>query len=82
MATVKLHTLLVKQTGIRDYRSSAGTVSELLDELKEKHGDSIERYLKNCIVIVDGRKYEGEKGMRKKIKPGSEVSIFPRVAGG
>lgn len=82
MATVRLHTLLVKHTGVRDYKSSAGTVAELLSELREKHGDSIDKYLEGCIVIIDGRKYESEKSMKKKIKRGSEVSVFPRVAGG
>lgn len=82
MIKVKLHTLLVKKAGVSDYSSPASTVEEILGELREKHGDSIDRYLEGCIVMIDGKKIGGRRAFKKKIKPGSEVSIFPRVAGG
>lgn len=82
MATVKLKTLLIKNTGVSSYETSARTVGEVLDELKMKHGDSIEKYLEGCLVIVDGKNVEFGKGLKTKIKPGSEVSIIPKVAGG
>lgn len=82
MATVKLKTLLVKNTGVRSYDSTARTAGEVLDELRAKYGDSIERYLEDCLIIIDGKSVEDQKGLKTKVKPGSEVSVIPRVAGG
>ena len=82
LVKVKLHTLLVKKTGVREYSSSAATVNEILDELRDKYGDSIDRYLEGCIVMIDGKRADSARSMKKKIKSGAEISVFPRVAGG
>lgn len=82
MATVKLKTLLMKNAGVSSYETSARTAGEVLEELRAEYGDSIEKYLEGCLVIIDGKNVEFGKGLKTKVKPGSEVSIIPKAAGG
>ncbi len=82
MATVKFFTILRKATGEQSYESSAPTVAAVLKEVDRRYGDSVSRYMKNCIVLVNGQNISYLKGKRTKLAPGDEVSLFPPVAGG
>lgn len=82
MAAVKFFATLRKATGEPGYESSAGNVGEILKEIEKRYGDGVTRYLKNCIVLVNGRNIGYLKGKRTKVGAGDEVSIFPPVAGG
>lgn len=82
MVTVKFFTMLRKATGEASYESSAPTVAAVLKEVDKKYGDSVSRYLKNCIVLVNGQNISYLKGKRTKLNAGDEVSLFPPVAGG
>jgi len=82
MATVKFFTILRKATGEQSYETSERTVGAVLKEVEKRHGDKVSRYLKNCIVLVNGQNISYLKGKRTKLAPGDEVSLFPPVAGG
>ena len=82
MATVKFFTMLRKAAGEQGYESSAPTVSALLKEVEKKYGRDVSRYVKNCIVLVNGQNVSYLKGKRTKLAPGDEVSLFPPAAGG
>ncbi len=82
MATVKLFTMLRKAAGEQGYESSARTVAEVLKEVEERYGEEVRKYLKNCIVLVNGRNIAQLKGKRTKLDKGDEVSLYPPVAGG
>lgn len=82
MAMVKLGSLLAKNAGTRSYESTAGTAGEVLEELRARYGDSIEKYLAGCLVMVDGKNIEDRKGLNTRVRANSEVSVIPRVAGG
>ena len=82
MASVKFFTMLRKATGEAGYESSAPSVAAVLKEVEKRYGDNVSRYLKNCIVLVNGQNISYLKGKRTKLGPGDEVSLFPPVAGG
>jgi molybdopterin converting factor small subunit len=74
--------MLRKATGEPGYESSASSVAAVLKEVEKRYGDNVSRYLKNCIVLVNGQNICYLKGKRTKLGPGDEVSLFPPVAGG
>jgi molybdopterin synthase sulfur carrier subunit len=80
--TVKFFATLRKVTGEKSYESSARNVAGVLKEVERTYGDKVTRYLKNCIVLVNGQNIGYLKGKRTKLSPGDEVSLFPPVAGG
>ena len=82
MATVKFFTMLRKATGEQLYESSERTVGAVLKEVEKRYGNGVSRYLKNCIVLVNGQNISYLKGKRTKLGPGDEVSLFPPAAGG
>jgi sulfur-carrier protein len=82
VATVKFFATLRKATGEQSYETSAKNVAEVLKEVEKKYGDGVTRYLKNCIIMVNGQNILLLKGKRTKLTPGDEVSLFPPVAGG
>ena len=82
MVKVKFNSLLRKSAGVPEYESAAGSVKEVLKEVKSRYGPAIDRYLSGCIVTINGRNAGELKGMRTKLKDGDEVSLFPPVAGG
>ncbi|NPV60583.1 MAG: MoaD/ThiS family protein [Actinobacteria bacterium] len=82
MVTVKLFATLRKAAGEPGFQSEAGNVAEVLKEAEKRYGDGVKRYLKSCIVLVNGNNIGYLKGKRTKLKDGDEVSLFPPVAGG
>jgi MoaD family protein len=82
MATIKFFTMLRKATGEQSYESTAPTVAAVLKEVEKKYGSDVSRYMKNCIVLVNGQNISYLKGKKTKLGPGDEVSLFPPVAGG
>ena len=82
MVTVKFFATLRKATGEKSYQSSARNVAGVLKEVERTYGDNVSRYLKNCIVLVNGRNIGYLKGKRTRLAAGDEVSLFPPVAGG
>lgn len=80
--TVEFFTMLRKATGEQSYESEQRTVGAVLKEVEKRHGDKVSRYLKNCIVLVNGQNVSYLKGRRTRLDPGDEVSLFPPVAGG
>lgn len=82
MVKVKFHTLLQKATGVDSHESSARNVASLLDEVRRRYGEETSRYLKGCIVLVNGKNIGYLAGTRTKLSDGDEVSLFPPVAGG
>jgi MoaD family protein len=82
LATVKFFTMLRKAAGEAGYESSAPNVAAVLKEVESKYGGDMRRYLKNCIVLVNGQNISYLKGKKTKLGPGDEVSLFPPVAGG
>lgn len=82
MPTVKLFATIRKAAGEKSYRSSAGSVKEVLEEVERRYGSDINRYLKNCIILVNGQNAGFLKGRRTKLKDEDEVSLFPPLAGG
>ncbi len=80
--TVKLSTMLRKETGVKEYESSAHTVGAVMEELVDRHGTGVNRHLEGCIVTVNGKNAEMLKGMKTKLRSGDVVSIIPRLAGG
>lgn len=82
MPRVKLYATLRKAAGEKEYHSQAESVGRVLDELRERYGDGVGRYLRNCIVLVNGQNIGYLKGKRTRLKPEDEVSIFPPLAGG
>ncbi|MEW6553819.1 MAG: MoaD/ThiS family protein [Actinomycetota bacterium] len=79
---MKFFTMLRKATGEAGYETSASTVAELLKEVERKYGGGVSRYLKSCIVLVNGQNISYLKGKRTRLGPGDEVSLFPPAAGG
>jgi sulfur-carrier protein len=82
MATVKFFTMLRKAAGEQGYESSQRTVGAVLKEVEERYGDNVSRYLKNCIVLVNGQNISYLKGRKTKLEARDEISLFPPVAGG
>ena len=82
MVTVKFFATLRKATGEKSYQSAARNVGAVLKEVERAHGDKVSRYLKNCIVLVNGQNVGYLRGKRTKLHDGDEVSLFPPVAGG
>lgn len=82
MPRVKLYATLRKAAGEKEYQSEATTVAKVLEELRGRYGDGVERYLRNCIVLVNGQNIGYLKGKRTRLGPEDEVSIFPPLAGG
>lgn len=82
MVTVKFNSLLRKEAGVPEYQSSAGSVKDMLKEVKSKYGPGVNRYLGSCIITVNGRNVHELKGHRTRLSDGDEVSLFPPVAGG
>lgn len=82
MVTVKFFATLRKATGEKSYESAARNVGGVLKEVEKNYGDKVSRYLKNCIVLVNGQNVGYLKGKRTKLRDGDEVSLFPPVAGG
>jgi len=82
MPTVKMFATLRKATGEKSYVSSARSVAEVLREVEEKHGERVSPYLRNCIVLVNGRHIGYLRGKRTRLRPDDEVSLFPPLAGG
>lgn len=80
--TVKLFATLRKVAGEKDFRSDARSVAEVLEEVQTRYGDKVSRYLRNCIVLVNGQNAGYLKGKRTKLQEEDEVSIFPPLAGG
>jgi molybdopterin synthase sulfur carrier subunit len=79
---VKLFATIRKAAGEKSYRSSAGSVKEVLKEVEERYGSGMARYLKNCTVLVNGRNVAYLKGKRTRLQDEDEVSLFPPLAGG
>ena len=82
VATVKLFATLRKAAGEASYESGAGSVAEVLKEVEKRYGDGVKRYLKNCVVLVNGQNIGYLRGKRTRLGEEDEVSIFPPVAGG
>lgn len=82
MPLVKLYAILRKVAGEKEYRSGARNVGQVLEELRERYGDGVSRYLRDCIVLVNGQNIGYLKGKRTKLEVDDEVSIFPPLAGG
>ncbi|MBC7252912.1 MAG: MoaD family protein [Actinobacteria bacterium] len=82
MPLVKLYATLRKAAGEKEYRSRARNVGQVLEELRERYGDGVDRYLRGCIVLVNGQNVGYLKGKRTKLKEEDEVSVFPPLAGG
>ncbi len=82
MVTVRFNSLLRKAAGVPEYESQAGSVKEVLKEVRSRYGKSIDRYLGNCLITVNGHNVSELKGNRTKLQDGDEVSLFPLVAGG
>lgn len=82
MVTVKFFATLRKATGEKSYQSTARNVAGVLKEVEKLYGDNVSRYLKNCIVLVNGQNVGYLKGKRTRLDTGDEVSLFPPVAGG
>ena len=80
--TVKLHSLLRKEAGEGQFACKAGSVKEVLEEVRGRYGPEVERYLRESIVMVNGRKASDLKGTRTRLQDGDEVAIYPRIAGG
>ncbi len=80
--TVKLFATLRKAAGEKDFRSDARNVAEVLEEVEKRYGDKVSRYLRNCIILVNGQNAGYLKGKRTKLEEEDEVSIFPPLAGG
>ncbi len=82
MARVKFFATLRKAAGEEGYETSARNVAQILKEVEKRYGDGVSRYLKNCVVLVNGKNIGYLKGKRTKVGAEDEVSIFPPVAGG
>jgi len=82
MVTVKLHSLLRRAAGEAQFSTSAGSVKEALKEVRKRYGPEVERYLKDSIVMVNGRNAADLKGGRTRLQHGDEVAVYPRLAGG
>ena len=82
MVTVKFNSLIRKAAGVPEYESSAGSVKDLLKEVKGRYGPGVDRYLGTCVITVNGRNIHELKGSRTKLSHGDEVSLFPPIAGG
>ncbi len=82
MPRVKLYATLRKAAGEKEYLSQARNVGQVLEELHERYGAGVERYLNGCIVLVNGQNVGYLKGRRTRLKAEDEVSVFPPLAGG
>lgn len=82
MITVKFNSLLRKAAGVPEYESTAGSVKEVLKEVRSRYGQGVDRYLGTCVITVNGHNVANLKGHRTKLQDGDEVSLFPPIAGG
>jgi len=82
MATVKLFATLRKAAGEKSFESSASSVAGVLKEIENRYGQDVQRYMRNCTILVNGQNIGYLKGRKTSLKPGDEVSIFPPLAGG
>ncbi len=82
MPLVKLYATLRKAAGEKEYRSQARDVGQVLKELRERYGEGVSRYLRDCIVLVNGQNVGYLKGKRTRLEADDEVSVFPPLAGG
>jgi molybdopterin converting factor small subunit len=79
---VKFYATLRKAAGSHEIEHEAGSVQEMLERLSTDFDGRLERYLKSCTVLVNGKNITLLQGTGTALEPGDTVSIYPRLAGG
>lgn len=82
MAEVKLFAALREAAGVASTDSTAGTVGDLLDELRTRFGEGFARSLSFASVAVNGVLVSALQGEQTPVGPSDEVALLPPVSGG
>ncbi len=82
MPLVKLQATLAKAAGEKEFEVQARQVSELLEIVARRYEGKVDKYLKNAIVLVNGKNVNFIDGRETKLKRHDVVSIYPPIGGG
>lgn len=77
MATVRLFAAAAEAAGTEETVVDAGTVGELREQLAERHGEDLARVLRQCAVVVGGRRADDAHPVGDEL-----VDVLPPFAGG
>ncbi len=82
MPVVRLKATLAKAAGEKEFEVQAKKVAEILEMVSRRYGEKVDKYLKNAIVLVNGKNVNFIDGKETKLKKGDVVSIYPPIGGG
>ena len=75
--TVRLFAAAAEAAGTEATEVDAATVGDLRTTLVERHGADLERVLRQCAVVVGGRRVEDDYPLDGRL-----VDVLPPFAGG
>lgn len=75
--TVRLFAAAAEAAGTESTEVDAATVGDLRSTLAERHGADLERVLRQCAIVVGGRRAEDGYAL-----DGQPVDVLPPFAGG
>ncbi len=76
--TVRYWAAAKAAAGVAEESLDAGTVADLLGQAGAAHGAELDRVLRRCSVLVDGRRAKPDHGL----SDGAVVELLPPFAGG
>ncbi|GIG55049.1 MoaD/ThiS family protein [Demequina activiva] len=76
-ATVRLFAAAAEAAGTESTEVDAATVGDLRALLADRHGEGLERVLRQCAVVVGGRRVDDDH-----VLDGQLVDVLPPFAGG
>lgn len=82
MPLVQLKATLAKAAGEKEFEAQAKKVAEILDIVSRRYEGKVDKYLKNAIVLVNGKNVNFIDGRETKLKKHDVVSIYPPIGGG
>ncbi|MEV5768036.1 MoaD/ThiS family protein [Micromonospora sp. NPDC052213] len=65
--------------GVPEEDQRAGTLTELLDRIGDRHGPELRTALRACSFLVDGTQWRDE---HQPLPPAATVDVLPPFAGG
>jgi molybdopterin converting factor small subunit len=77
---VRLFAALRDAAGTAEEQLDAGPLTDLLEELCDRHGDVFRRRLAISTVLIDGSACSDPAGV--EVADGAEVALLPPVSGG
>lgn len=82
MASIQYIGVMKQLAGASEAITEARSVSEMLRELKQRHGETAYKTAKSSHIVVNGESISAIKGYRTKLNPNDHVQIIPVCGGG